>query len=107
MLLPLPREAVIARHMLDEETRHRALAVFDEFDCQAGETGKAGFRARNLTLGSSSIHIAEKYTVGKRDLDHSRDNSPKFRLLYVSTHIFRENLGSDLHFGFRFVGSLA
>src|SRR3984957_21149953 len=107
MVLPLPRETVIARHVLNVQTRDRALAVLDEFDSQAGETGKVGFRTRNLTLGSPSIHVSEKYTVGKRDLDHPGDNSPEFRLLHVSPYILRQNLGSDLYFGFRFVGSLA
>src|SRR5579862_1629585 len=107
MGLFLAGEAVIARHMLNQQTRHHALAVFDEFDRQAGEAGKAGFRARILPLLAPSIKIAVERAVRKSDLDNSRDDSPYRRLLHIGACVFRQNLGRDLYLRLRVVGSLA
>jgi hypothetical protein len=66
--------------MLDEETRHHALAVLDEFDGQSGGTRKAGRRACILPLLSSTIRVAEA-KVATATKPEARDGSKTSRIL--------------------------
>src|SRR5262249_45731925 len=86
---------------------HDSLAIRYEANTQPIKAGKSRFRLRHELYLLSSFEFGEQRSVRDCDFDHCgmRSVSPEVQLL-VRTGIFREYLGTDLYFGFFFIGRL-